>query len=114
MEEGETGDPHDEVMRVGHVEVRVDKTSLMWLIGTEIDWVEDRMGSRFVFKNPNATAACGCGISFSPDVGKAPSSGCPFRQRAQRHALARHSAVFGVPGNVLCALAPPLIDGPVG
>ena len=71
MEDGEdSGDPGDEVMRVGKVQVRVDKTSLMWLIGTEVDWVEDRMGSRFVFNNPNASSQCGCGISFSPNVCK--------------------------------------------
>ena len=69
VEADEALDPHDEVMTIGEsVEVRVDKSSLLWLIGTEVDWVEDRMGSRFVFKNPNAEAQCGCGISFSPTI----------------------------------------------
>ena len=35
------------------------------LLGTEIDWKEDIMGSRFVFTNPNANSMCGCGATFS-------------------------------------------------
>lgn len=39
--------------------------SLLHLLGTEIDWKEDTMGSRFVFNNPNAESKCGCGATFS-------------------------------------------------
>jgi iron-sulfur cluster assembly accessory protein len=39
--------------------------SIFHLLGTEIDWKEDMMGSRFVFSNPNANSACGCGATFS-------------------------------------------------
>jgi iron-sulfur cluster assembly accessory protein len=39
--------------------------SIFHLLGTEIDWREDMMGSRFVFENPNANSACGCGATFS-------------------------------------------------
>jgi iron-sulfur cluster assembly accessory protein len=39
--------------------------SLFHLLGTEIDWQEDVMGSRFVFLNPNAKSMCGCGSTFS-------------------------------------------------
>tara|TARA_B110000438_G_C15386413_1_gene467077 strand:+ start:198 stop:545 length:348 start_codon:yes stop_codon:yes gene_type:complete len=39
--------------------------SLLYLLGTEIDWTEDVMGNRFVFDNPKATGSCGCGTSFS-------------------------------------------------
>jgi len=39
--------------------------SVLHLLGTEIDWREDMMGSRFVFENPNANSACGCGATFS-------------------------------------------------
>ena len=35
------------------------------LLGTEIDWDDDIMGQRFVFKNPNSSFQCGCGKSFS-------------------------------------------------
>lgn len=40
--------------------------SMLYLLGTEIDWKEDMMGSRFVFSNPNASSMCGCGATFSP------------------------------------------------
>ena len=39
--------------------------SVLHLLGAEIDWREDMMGSRFVFENPNANSACGCGATFS-------------------------------------------------
>jgi len=39
--------------------------SMLYLLGTEIDWKEDTMGSRFVFNNPNAESKCGCGATFS-------------------------------------------------
>ena len=40
--------------------------SLMFLMGTKIDWVDDMMGSRFIFDNPLAKSSCGCGSSFNP------------------------------------------------
>ena len=43
----------------------VDQKSIFYLIGTEIDWKEDIMGSRFDFNNPNSTSQCGCGTTFS-------------------------------------------------
>ena len=42
--------------------------SIIHLLHTEIDWVEDTMGARFVFHNPNALASCGCGQTFSPTL----------------------------------------------
>ncbi len=39
--------------------------SMLYLLGTEIDWNEDIMGSRFVFSNPNANSRCGCGATVS-------------------------------------------------
>jgi iron-sulfur cluster assembly accessory protein len=45
--------------------VLVDPVSLALLSGSEIDFVEDLMGAAFRVKNPNATASCGCGTSFS-------------------------------------------------
>tara|TARA_B100000902_G_scaffold396083_1_gene456175 strand:- start:3865 stop:4206 length:342 start_codon:yes stop_codon:yes gene_type:complete len=39
--------------------------SFMWLIGTRIDYIEDIMGSRFDFVNPNIDTKCGCGTSFN-------------------------------------------------
>lgn len=40
-------------------------TSMLFLLGTKIDWSEDIMGSRFIFENPNAQSRCGCGATFS-------------------------------------------------
>ena len=43
----------------------VDALSFQYLVGAEIDYMEDLQGSRFVVKNPNAATTCGCGNSFS-------------------------------------------------
>ncbi len=45
--------------------VLIDQISLMYLSGSEIDFVDDLIGASFQIKNPNATASCGCGTSFS-------------------------------------------------
>jgi iron-sulfur cluster assembly accessory protein len=45
--------------------VVVDPVSLEMLKGAELDFVDDLMGRAFKIKNPNATASCGCGVSFS-------------------------------------------------
>jgi len=45
--------------------VLVDSISLMYLAGSEIDFVDDLVGQAFQINNPNATAGCGCGTSFS-------------------------------------------------
>jgi iron-sulfur cluster assembly protein len=43
----------------------VDGGSLLYLIGSRMDWVEDDFTAGFVFENPNAKGACGCGESFT-------------------------------------------------
>lgn len=43
----------------------VDSASIMYLIGSTMDWQEDDFTAGFVFNNPNATGACGCGESFT-------------------------------------------------
>ena len=45
--------------------VAIDAISLAYLEGSEIDFVDNLMGQSFQVKNPNATASCGCGTSFS-------------------------------------------------
>jgi iron-sulfur cluster insertion protein len=47
------------------VTVLVDPMSFPYLAGSEVDYTEGLEGSRFVVSNPNATATCGCGSSFS-------------------------------------------------
>ncbi len=46
------------------VQVFVDQMSLMYLDGTEIDYVEGLLGAGFKFNNPNVKSTCGCGASF--------------------------------------------------
>lgn len=43
----------------------VDPVSLPFLLGSEIDWVDELIGAAFKVKNPNAKTSCGCGVSFS-------------------------------------------------
>ncbi len=50
---------------VNGVNVVVDEMSLMYLAGTEIDYVEGLQGAGFKFNNPNVKSTCGCGSSFS-------------------------------------------------
>ncbi|MFO1073846.1 MAG: iron-sulfur cluster insertion protein ErpA [Geminicoccaceae bacterium] len=45
--------------------VAIDGMSLMYVLGAELDFVEDLSGSYFRVKNPNATSSCGCGTSFA-------------------------------------------------
>ena len=54
----------DAVVTAGDVTVLIDPTSQTHLAGTTIDFVEGLEGTGFVFNNPNATNACGCGKSF--------------------------------------------------
>jgi iron-sulfur cluster assembly accessory protein len=43
----------------------IDPVSLPFLLGAEVDWVDELIGASFKVKNPNAKTACGCGVSFS-------------------------------------------------
>ena len=45
--------------------VLIDETSLQYMEGAELDYVEDLIGSAFKISNPQAVAACGCGTSFT-------------------------------------------------
>ena len=54
----------DEVVDADGVKVVVDPKAVMYLIGTEMDFVEDKLGASFVFRNPNEKGRCGCGESF--------------------------------------------------
>ncbi|KAF2749101.1 iron sulfur assembly protein 1, partial [Sporormia fimetaria CBS 119925] len=57
--------PLDEQVEQDGVKVLIDNKALLNIIGSEMDWLEDRLNQRFVFKNPNITEQCGCGESFS-------------------------------------------------
>ncbi|KAK9327859.1 hypothetical protein V1520DRAFT_347638 [Lipomyces starkeyi] len=53
----------EEVIQDG-VKVLIDSKALFSIIGSEMDWVDDRLSNRFVFHNPNIKGECGCGESF--------------------------------------------------
>ncbi|HTR52590.1 MAG TPA: iron-sulfur cluster insertion protein ErpA [Kofleriaceae bacterium] len=55
----------DRQFEVEGVRCIVDEMSLMYLVGTEIDYVEGLQGAGFKFQNPNVKSTCGCGSSFS-------------------------------------------------
>ncbi len=57
--------PGDEVIDAGDVKVVVDPMAIMFVLGTEVDYVTDKLGAMFVFRNPNEASRCGCGESFS-------------------------------------------------
>jgi iron-sulfur cluster assembly protein len=57
-------EPHDEVVEEKGVKVLIDPKAVMFLIGTEMDFVEEKLKSGFAFKNPNEKGKCGCGESF--------------------------------------------------
>ena len=57
--------PTDKVWEYDGVKIFVDPKSLLYLTGMTLDYQESLMQSGFVFENPNAKKACGCGTSFS-------------------------------------------------
>ena len=54
----------DEVIEDKGVTVFIDPTAVMYLIGTQLDYVDEKVRSGFVFINPNEKGRCGCGKSF--------------------------------------------------
>ena len=57
--------PGDQVFEQDGVKVVVDPKSFLYLVGTEIDYVDGLTGAGFTLKNPNAKGSCGCGSSFT-------------------------------------------------
>ena len=57
--------PGDEAVATPGGTLFIDGGSLMYLIGSDMDWVEDDFAAGFVFTNPNAKGSCGCGESFT-------------------------------------------------
>ena len=57
--------PEDEVFEDSGVKVIVDKKSLVYLDGTELDYTREGLNEGFKFNNPKEKAACGCGESFT-------------------------------------------------
>ena len=64
MEYAKEAKQNEEVIEDKGVKVFIDSNSVMYLLGTEMDYKTDKFSSQFVFKNPNETERCGCGESF--------------------------------------------------
>lgn len=58
-------DPADEVVEDKGVKLFIDRESLPYVSGSEMDFVEDKFTTGFTFTNPNETGRCGCGESFT-------------------------------------------------
>jgi len=54
----------DEVVDASGVKLFIDPKAMMFILGTEMDYVEEQLQSGFVFRNPNEKGRCGCGESF--------------------------------------------------
>ncbi len=61
----ESAQEDDIAIEQSGIRILVDMLSLQYLGGAEIDFKDDLIGSRFLVNNPNASATCGCGSSFS-------------------------------------------------
>lgn len=70
VEYADAARPGDELVSDKGVTVMVDPAAVMFLIGTEMDYVETRVKSGFEFNNPNESGRCGCGESFYVDRDK--------------------------------------------
>jgi len=64
LEYAEKQEPMDEVVDTEGVKLLIDPKASLFLIGTVMDFEEDKLKSGFVFKNPNEKGRCGCGESF--------------------------------------------------
>jgi iron-sulfur cluster assembly protein len=72
----DTAKADDNVFTVEGVSVVVDKVSMQFVFGSEVDYVEGLQGAGFQVNNPNVVAACGCGSSFQvkDDADAAPAA----------------------------------------
>ena len=57
--------PFEDKIEDKGVTIFIDPAAVMFIIGSEMDWAEDKFASSFTFTNPNETARCGCGESFT-------------------------------------------------
>lgn len=64
LEYADTREPADEVVEVDGATILIDPKATMYVFGTEMDYVVDKLQAGFVFRNPNEKGRCGCGESF--------------------------------------------------
>ncbi|KAJ1516649.1 Iron-sulfur cluster assembly 1 mitochondrial [Coelomomyces lativittatus] len=65
LEEVKKKEPMDIEVEQEGARILVESKALLSLLGSEVDYVEDKLSSQFVFHNPNIKESCGCGQSFS-------------------------------------------------
>lgn len=65
LDYAEAKDKLDEEVIQDGVRIYIDRKAQLSLLGTEMDYVESKLNSEFVFNNPNIKGTCGCGESFS-------------------------------------------------
>lgn len=65
LEEDKKPNKLDEIIKIDDYNLYLCSKSFMFLLGTNIDYIQDIMGSRFDFKNENIDSKCGCGTSFN-------------------------------------------------
>ena len=71
LEYAEEASPLDEVVEDKGVTILIEPKAVLFLVGTEIDYVTTKLSSKFQFRNPNETDACGCGESVTIEPAKA-------------------------------------------
>jgi iron-sulfur cluster assembly protein len=64
LEFADEAGPYDEIVENDEVKVLIDPKAVMFIMGSQMDYVEDKLTSGFVFTNPNEKGKCGCGESF--------------------------------------------------
>ena len=64
LEYADAPEEFDEVVEEKGVKVFIDPKATMFIVGTEMDYVEEKLQAGFVFNNPNEKGKCGCGESF--------------------------------------------------
>lgn len=64
LEFADEAGPYDEVIEAHGIKILIDPKAVMFLIGAQMDYVEDKFSSGFAFQNPNEKGRCGCGESF--------------------------------------------------
>ena len=65
VEYADAKNPFDEMIKTDNITILIDPKALMYLLGTEMDFVVEQFKSGFTFTNPNEKGKCGCGSSFN-------------------------------------------------
>lgn len=64
LEYADERQPMDEMIEVEGITILIDPKAILFILGTEMDYQEEKLQSGFVFNNPNEKGRCGCGKSF--------------------------------------------------